>query len=481
MITRLAFIAILGVAMLKSQAFAQEVLDRTKRPVPKVLPNVELPLIQKATLANGLNVWLVEKHQLPLVAFNLVINAGSDHDPPSGPGVASMTAELLDEGTETRTALQIAEQLDFLGASFSIRSALDGTFISLNTLTKHLDEALRVYADVLAHPTFPQAEFDRLKNQRLASLLQQKDQPATIASISFNRIIYGADHSYGNNAAGTEKSIKDLRRENLVEFYNRYYRPNNATLIVVGDTELKDITAKFEHAVQDWKPGATAPPQLPPTPVVERRRVYMIDKPGAVQSEIRIGYPALARNTPDFFAVTLMNRILGGQFSSRLNLNLREKHGFSYGVRSAFSFTKHPGPFVASGAVVTAKTDSALREFLYEIDLMHNQSATNEELDFVKKGLTGNFALGFETPSQIAAALTSVALYGLPENYLQTYIENIHHVSREQVETASKKYLDTSKMAIVFVGDLKAVRENVEKLKLGDTVICDLEGNTLPQ
>lgn len=476
-----SFALVLGATMITTTGSAQEALDRTVRPLPQPVPKVDLPDIQKAKLANGLKIWLVEHHELPLVAFNLVIQSGSDHDPLNMPGLASMTADVIDEGTKARDALQISDELQFIGATFGVQSNADGTFMTLGTLTKHLDKALDVYTDVLTNPTFPQKEFDRLKKQRLTSLLQQKDQPSTIASLAFNYILYGSNHPYGSNSSGTEASLNSMTREDLEKFYTSYYRPNNATLIIVGDATLKDITRKLEKALSDWK-AAPVPVVANPAPSsVDQRRVYLIDKPGAAQSEIRIGYPALARNTPDYFPVTIMNRILGGQFTSRLNLNLREKHGFTYGARSGFAFNKQPGPFVASAGVTTAKTDSSLREFFHEIDNMHASGTNPVELDFVKKGLSGSFALSFETPAQVAGALQNVVLYNLPDDYYERYLQNIDKVTIADVNQASKKYLDSSQMAIVVVGDLKVIKEDVQKLNLGEMVLCDVDGKKMTQ
>lgn len=474
-----SFVALLisGVCM---TAVAQE-LDRTIRPKSSGVPKVDLPDIQKTKLTNGLNVWLVEAHELPLVAMNLVFQTGSDHDPSDRSGLASMTADVLDEGTTTRTALQIAEELDFLGATLGTNAFTDGSSVTLNCMTKHLDAALKIYADVVLNPTFPEKEFARLKEQRRTSLLQQKDRAATIASLSFNKIIYGDNHPYGRNNAGTDASLKAMTRDDLVAFYQKYYRPNNATLIIVGDVKLPAMAASLEKLLASWQPATVPALQLPATPAVGTRRVYLIDKPQAPQSEIRIGFPAVARNTPDFFAVNLLNRALGGQFASRLNLNLREKKGYTYGARSNFSYNKYPGPFTASAGVTATKTDSSLIEFFYEIDRTHADGITPEELEFVKKGLTGNFALTFETPAQIAGALQNIVLYNLPDNYYDTYLQNIDRVTLDDVKKAAGKYLDSKKMAVVVVGDLKLVQEGVERLKLGEVILCDVEGNKLTQ
>jgi zinc protease len=337
-------------------------IDRTKRPVGKPAPNVALPEIQKATLKNGLKVWLVERHQLPTVAFNLVIQTGSDHDPINQPGVASMTADVIDEGTKTRDALQISDALESIGANLNVGANLDGTFMTLNILTKYIDKGIDIFSDVLTNPTFPQKEFDRLQKTRLTSLMQQKDQATTIANNAFSFILYGTNHPYGNNSSGTEASIKSMTINDLMKYYQTYYRPNNATLIVVGDVKMNDLTPLLEKGLSGWKSAEIPSFNIPAAPTIEKMKVYLVDKPGAAQSEIRIGYPALARSTPDYFPVTLMNRMLGGQFTSRINLNIREKRGFTYGARSGFSFQKGAGPFAASAGVFTDKSDSSVHD-----------------------------------------------------------------------------------------------------------------------
>ena len=455
-------------------------IDRMKRPVGKPAPKIALPEIQKIKLDDGLNVWLVEHHELPTVAFNLVVQAGSDHDPLSQSGIASMTADLIDEGTTTKNALQISEAIESIGASFSTSSNLDGSFLTLSTLKKHLDQALAIYSDVIINPIFSEQDFERVRKQRLAQLIQQRDQPVSIANNAYSYVLYGSNHPYGNNPSGTEASLGTMTTGDLKKFYSTNYRPNNATLIIVGDVKMNEIAAQLSKAFANWRP-AEAPASLIPAPKsVDKMRVYLIDKPGAPQSEVRIGYPALARSTPDFFPVTVMNRLLGGQFTSRINLNLRERHGFTYGARSGFNFLKGPGPFTASGGIVTEKTDSALKEFLYEINLMRDKGMTASELDFVKKGAIGNFALAFETPSQIAGALQSIVLYGLPEDYFNRYLQNIEAVTLDDVQRVAKKYLDTSRMAVVVVGDLSKIRQSVAALAIGDVVLSDLEGKPVP-
>ncbi len=449
-------------------------------PRGKPAPVVKVPAIQKTKLSNGLSVWLVEHHELPLVALNLVIQAGADHDPLTGPGLASMTSDVLDEGTPTRNAIQISDELETIGANLGVSSSNDGSFVTLRTLTKHLDRALAVYADVIVNPVFPQNEFDRLKSQRLASLMQQQDQPTSIAANAFAHILYSAKHPYGLNSSGTTASVEAMTREELQKFYSTYYRPGNATLIVVGDVTLDGITQRLEASFAPWLDASVPPFSIPTPEPVAARKVYLIDKTGAPQSEVRIGYPALARSTPDYFPVYVMNRMLGGQFTSRINMNLREKHGFTYGARTSFNFLKGVGPFVASSGIVSEKTDSALVQFFLEIDLMREKGMSADELGFVKKGLIGNFALNFETPSQLASMMQNIILYGLPENYYSTYLQNIEKVTPVEVLRVSKQYLDTSRMAVVVVGDLATIRPGIEASKIGEIVVCNVDGDPLP-
>lgn len=480
-LTRVVLTSIIGLTMTTTAAQSQQAIDRTVRPGPGPIPLVDLPAFQKATLSNGLNVWLVEQHKLPTIVFNLVLPAGSGQDQVAMPGVAEMTARAMDAGTSTMDALTIANKLESIGASLYISPGVDATSAMLSTLTKHVDKALEIYGAVLSDPSFPEKEIDRLKKERLTEILQQKDRAAVTASLAFNRVVYGPNHPRGNDQGGTEQSVTAMTRDNLVSFYKTYYRPNTGTLIIVGDISLKDAVQRLEKAFSSWKKGETPNLSLPPVQSQVARKIYLIDKPGAPQSEIRIGYPSLERSTPDYFPVLVMNRILGGQFSSRINLNLRERRGLTYGARSEFQFGKQKGPFVASGGFISAKTDTAIEQFLSEIDAMHRDGMTADELAFAKKGMTGGFALTFETPIQVGRALQSIVVYGLPEDYYQNYLKNINQVTLDDVKRVAAKYLDSRSMAIVVVGDVKTIRPSIEKLNVGEIVLCDTQGNPLHQ
>ncbi|HUI66280.1 MAG TPA: pitrilysin family protein [Bacteroidota bacterium] len=451
-------------------------LDRSLRPPPLPLPRTALPAIQKATLPNGLAVWLVEHHKLPQVAFSLLLQSGADQDPAGRAGVATLTAELLDAGTQTKDLLQIAERLEFLGTSLSFRAGTEATFGYMLTLRRHLDESISIFSDELTNSAFPESEFERVKALRLGTLLQQKDRAATIATNAFMHVLYGADHPYGNDILGSEPSVTRARRADVVEHYQRHYLPGNGTLIVVGDITLEELMSRLEASLGSWR-GEQTDLRLPPAPAPVDRCIYLIDRPGAVQSEIRIGCPALPRATPDYFAATVMNRILGGQFSSRINVNLRERRGLTYGARSAFVFLKTPGPFFASGGFISEKTDTSVEQLVSEIDRLYRDGVTEEELAFSKKGLVGSFALSFETISQIAAALQTLVLYGLPEDYYGTYLENIDRVTLEDIRRVAAGTLDSRRMAVLVVGDAGRIRGGLSRLGLGDVRMLDAEGN----
>ena len=450
--------------------------DRMKPPSAQPLPRVALPPVQKGKLSSGLPILLVEQHSNPQVVISIVLQSGASRDPRGKSGTAALTAELLDAGTSTRDALEISESVEFIGASLSFRTGGDATFGTLLTLNRHMGEGIALFADVLANPSFPAGEFERLKAQRLTSLVEQKERAASVASNAFMRVIYGEEHPYGKDPAGSEESVGGLTRDDICRFYREHYASASATLIVVGDTTMAGILPVLERELGHWKgvPPHAAPP-IPSAPAAPGR-VYLIDRPGSPQSEIRIGSPALARTSPDYFPATMMNRVLGGQFSSRINMNLREKRGLTYGARSSFIFLKEPGPFMVGGGFTGSKTGEAAEQLLLEIGAMHRGGITGEELEFSRKGLAGGFALSFETPFQVAGALQSIVLYGLPDDYYERYIENLGSVTAEHVMRVARTTLDPDAMATVVVADAHATRGGLESLGRGEVVMLDAEG-----
>jgi len=392
------------------------------------------------------------------------------------PGLASLTADMLDEGTTHRTALQIAEELSFIGARFSTGAGWDAAGVNLTTLTKHLDQALEILADVVLHPSFPENELERLRKDRLTSLMQQKDQPTVVASNVFAKVLYGEHHPYGQPTLGTEASLQGITRQDLESFYRTYFHPNNAALIVVGDVKPEDLTARLEKVLGGWTKGEFPPPGVPTPPKRGGTQIFLVDKPKAAQSEIRVGLVGVPRPHPDYFPLLVMNTVLGGQFSSRLNLNLREAKGYTYGARSFFDFRKGPGPFVASAGVKTAVTDSSVIEFMNEIRRIRDEALTPQELEFAKATLIRRLPAQFETPAQIAGQLAALVLYDLPDDYFDTYVQRVNAVSVADVQRVAKQYLDPEHLAIVIVGDVATIREGLAKLGYGVPVLLDAEG-----
>jgi len=467
---------LLGITILFNGITMAQV-DRTKNPIGGPTPKFTIPKIQRAILSNGLKVMLVEHRELPVVQMQFVFQTGAVVDPIQKPGIANLTMRLLDAGTKKRTALQIADEVDYFGASLSASASYDGSFVSVLTLQKHLSEVLDIVADILQNPAFPLSEFERIRKEVLTNLLQQKDRPEVIVGKVFSKIVYGDNHPYGNSTDGTEASVNLITLDEVKNFYDTYFYPNNATLIVVGDIDLSEMKDVFEKNLSSWKPKEIPVLVIPKFESETKTGIFMVDKPKAAQSQIRIGSVGVSRSTPDYFAVEVMNMILGGNFNSRLNWNLREQKGYTYGARSGFAYRKEAGPFSASGGFRSNVTDSCVIEILKEIKKIKGSDVTIDELLFAKNGLVRALPRTFETPAQISGQLANLELYNLPDSYYSSYIQNIDKVTVQDVRNVSEKYLNPEKMAIVIVGDVALNKANLEKLNLGQVNLSDAIGN----
>ncbi|MBA3727344.1 MAG: insulinase family protein, partial [Armatimonadetes bacterium] len=361
-------LGVLALTVIQSTAFAQGTFDRTKPPELGPPPRVALPPIVTRELPNGLKLMIVEQHELPLADFVLLVGSGSTTDPTSKTGVANLTSAMLREGTATRKSLEIADQIAFLGINLSPSSSWESSTLSLHTPTAQLDSALALFADVALHPSFPANEFERIRKSRLTDLIRLKDQGPAIANLAFPAIIYGSGHPYGAATLGTETSVKSLSVTDLQNYYQANFKPNNATLIIVGDVSPSQIEQKINAVFGGWQRGDVSPLTYADPPKAGTTTIYLIDKPGAAQSSFRIGAVGVPRSTKDYFALSVMNTILGGSFSSRLNQNLRETRGYTYGASTRFDMRRAAGPFSASAEIVAAKTDSALLEFMKELN-----------------------------------------------------------------------------------------------------------------
>lgn len=463
---RLASIAVLAVLLGAASAAAQPP-DRTTPPAPGPPPALTLPPIQKHTLSNGLAVWIIEQHEVPVAQVNLIVKAGSAADPAGGRGVASMTANMLDEGAGGKSALELADAVEFLGADLGTTSTFDYSAIRLSAPVARLGDALPLMASVALAPSFPAAELERLRKERLTRLLQARDDPAAIVEVAFPRLVFGADHRYGSPAGGTAADVKAMTLDQVRAFHRTYYRPELATLLVVGDVTATAVLPQLEKAFGAWAGQGPAPaiPSVPPAPQLTARRIYIVDKPGAAQSQIRIGWVGVPRSTPDYPTLQVLNTILGGSFTSRLNTNLRETHGYSYGAFSGFEERLAAGTFSARAGVQTDKTAEALGEFFKEFTGIL-APIPGDELAKAKNYVALGFPAEFESTGQLAAKMEEQVVHGLPDEYFPSYIRSVLQVSGAGVEKAATRYIQPDKFAVVIVGDRKVIEAGVRALDL---------------
>ena len=474
----LATAAVLLTAASPDRLTAQ-VVDRSKPPVLGPPPALRLPAIQTATLPNGLTLAVVEMHKVPVVDVQVLVDAGAARDPADLPGLATFTALMLQQGAGTRGALDVADEAAFLGAQLNTTATLDGAVASLHVPRRRLEAALDLLADVVLRPSFSDSEVARQRELRSAQLVQQRDEPVAVANVAFPAIVYGPGHPYGHPLNGTDGATTALTRDRVAGFYRSYYRPNDARILMVGDITLAEarglVAARFGAWQQGDVPGLAG--GTAPTPAT--RAVYLIDKPGAAQSVIRIGHIGPARSTPDWYALEVLNTILGGAFTSRLNQNLRETHGYTYGAFSQFAARRLAGAFVALASVVTAKTDSSLVEFLKELRRIREEPVPEGELAKAKAYVTLGLPGDFETTGGAAARFREVLGYGLPLDYYDRYIERIGAVTAADVQRVARQYIDPDHFDIVVVGDKAQIEAGIRALNEGPIVYRDLWGQEI--
>ena len=454
-------------------AAGQQAPDRSQPPAVGPPSALHLPAIEKRTLSNGLQVWVMGVHKVPTVHVSLVVRTGAASDPQGRYGLASLTADMLDEGAGARSALEIADAVDFLGAELSTDASIDSSYVGLHVPVARLGNALPIMADVVARPTFPADELKRLREERLASLLEAQDDPEQLVQFAFPRVVFGAKHRYGSLAIGTAASLNAITAADLKAFHAAQYRPSNARLIVAGDVTAASVVPMLERAFRTWT-GASgaAGVRVPDAPQLTARQVDLIDKPGAAQSQVRIGWIGVPRSTPDYFALRVLNTVLGEAFTSRLNTNLREVHGYAYGAGSRFDMRRSGGVFYASAGVQTDKTVDALKEFFVELAKIHERF-TPEELEKAKSYLARQLPRNFETERDAANALAQVYVYDLPPDYFETYAARVAAVTADEVKRAADKYIQPDKFAVVIVGDRKAIEAGVRSLNLGPVTIIE--------
>jgi zinc protease len=451
-----------------------------RRTVPPAGPPspLRLPVPNRFQLDNGLTVYLLRQPSLPIVSANLVALSGSDRNPSALPGLANFTAEMLDEGTKQRSALEIAGEADRLGASLSTGSTMDMSVVAFRALKRNVGAVFQLAAEVLLHPEFPEHEIERLRHDHLTQLLQQKDNPNTLAAKCFSRMLYGAQHPYGTIELGTEASNRAITRDDMVRFWQEGYVPTAAALIVAGDItedELKILAGKHLGA---WggNGAALAPPRLTTVP---KRRVIIVDKPSSPQTVLRVGQVGLAHAHPDYVPTMVMNAALGGLFSSRINLNLREQHGYTYGASSAFIYRRGPGPFVIGTSVRTDVTAAAVTEILLEIERMRSSDILPEELSTAKDSIARSLPGLFETTPQAASSIGQIFVHHLSPDYYRVLPGKIDALTADDVRRVAADHLHPEQMIVVAVGDRVVIRESLEKLQLGPVECIDADGTPI--
>ena len=480
-------VAMLLIALVSSLGFGQQgatpsqqqttkgAVVKGKAPVSKEVLKVKLPRAQEATLKNGLQVILLESHKVPTFNMQLVVLSGGLSDKPDYRGLASFTATLLREGTSKRSSKDIAEQVDALGGTLTANSGLSAmtSVVSTSGLVENMDQTLDLFADVIRNPTYPQAEVDKYKTRTLAQLQFQRGIPQFLAAEQFQRAIYGTGHPASLIAPPAE-SLKKLTSKDLAEFHSTYYRPNNAIVAIVGDVTMKEILPKLEKAFGDWEKGTVPATSIPPAPAQSDSRIYLIDRPGSVQTVIQLGTLGIERTSPDYFSVLLADRVLGGGPSGRLFLNLREDKGYTYGAYSNFGGSKFKGTWISSSEVRTEVTEGAMKEFMYELNRMRNDVVPAEELDNAKRAIVGSFALSLEQPQALLQNIITQKLYNLPADYWDTYPQKVSAITAADVQRAAKQYLDLGHLQVVAVGDAAKAREVLAKY--GKVELYDAEG-----
>jgi zinc protease len=448
---------------------------RRTPPKPGPAPRFTLPQGDSFKLPNGLTVIVHPNPALPLVAAELVVKSGSDANPSDQPGLAGFTAQMLDEGTATRSAPHIADEIAQLGAFLGSASSADASTVSLLALRSTFPQALDVLADVVQHPAFPTAEVERQRAARLGELTQQRDDPALVAAVAAAGALYGPDHPYGYGQLGTEQAIRATTREDLVRFWRRHYLPENAALVVSGDVTPDELRALAAARFGGWG-RADAAVVAPGDPSGTRARLIVVDKPGAPQTALRVTTIAAVRKTPDYPAMQVMNAALGGLFSSRINLNLREEKGYSYGVFSAFRYDRTPGPFIVAGSVRTDVTGPAVAEIFKEVNGMRDKPLPAAELAGARDSQVYSLPGQFETNNGIVGSLAETYVFDLPMDYWRTLPDRFRGVTAAQVQAAAQTWLKPDRLKVIAVGDRAKIVPQLQKLGLGQPEVRDVDG-----
>jgi zinc protease len=433
------------------------------------------PRIERRRLDNGLAVLAAPHGDLPVVTAELVIDAGAAGDPARKAGLAYLVANALETGTRDRNADQIAWELEYLGVELDAVATWDATAIRITAPLERLEPALELFADLVRHPTFPEAEVERLRDEQLATILQRRKEPRALANDMAAHFIFAEDVPYGRPLIGTTASVEGLTRSDVEAFHGTHFLPNAAALLFVGEIDAETAATLADRYFGDWPAGQPGTPEFEVVPGIDTSTIFIVDRPGAVQSEIRIGDVGVAREHEDYFPLLVMNTILGGAFTSRLNMNLREKHGFTYGARSGFAFRRRPGPFLVQTAVATDVTARAVQEAYGEMKVLRDEGATEQEVEATRDYLRGIMPLELQTTDQLASRLADLVIFDLPDDYFQQYRERIAAVTPEDVRRVARQHLRIDRLAIVLVGAAEEIAGPLGELGLGEVEVHEAQ------
>jgi zinc protease len=455
-----------------------EAFDRRVVPNAGKTPELKVPGWTKATLSNGAQIIVSEKHGLPLVSFQINFVGGANQfEPADKAGLAGFVASMMSEGTTHRSGDQISQDLQMLGTSVSTSIGAESGRIAFLSTKDKFAPTLAVLADLLENPTFPEDALDRLRARTIVALTQNRDRTTGIAGVVFPKVLYGPEHPYGRST--TEASVKTVTRDDLVSFYKSYFQPGHAIISVVGDVTADAVKQTIEQELAGWQRGGSIPSfAYPPTPAPKATTIYLVDKPGAAQSTFALGEVGPPRDTPDYYALRVMNEMLGVLFQSRLNHNIREVKGFSYGVFSNFAFGRGPGAFRAGGDIVTAKSDSALIEFMKELrDIRGPRPPSDDELAQAKASLVQSLPESFASVGGVNGSIASIYTQGLPDDYYQQFARAVNAVTKEDVVRVATRYIDPDHLSIVIVGDRAKIEGPLAATGVAPVVLLDVDGN----
>jgi predicted Zn-dependent peptidase len=447
-------------------------VDRTQLPAPGPAPAFAFPAIEKSTLSNGLQIWTARHAQIPVVSFSLLIRHGSADDPPGKQGLAALTIDMLDEGTGALSAIAVHEALARLGAQLDVDTGSDAALVGVTVLARYAERVLGLLADIVVRPALREEDVSRVRQLRLHRLTQLRDIASSVADRGFTSIVYGS-HPYAHPPIGIEPGLLAISPDDVRGFHARAIEPSSVVLIAVGDCTHDEVRRLAANAFDGWQGQSssrdTAPPPTPAPP-----RMNIINWPGAAQSEIRLGHVAVGRDTPDYHALVVGNMVLGGQFVSRINLNLRQDKGITYGARTSFDFRRWPGPFLAQAAVDTRATATAIREVAAEIEGIRGaRPITREELEIGSAALTRGYPRNFETAEQIARAITQLVLYGLPDDYYDQFVPAIERITPADAAAAMARHIDPARLVALVVGDADSFGSELQDLGLGDPALIE--------